>query len=113
MYCHGLGLKQIASFSDHEGFSGVMLGADGLPCHIELTQCHAHPAVPAPSVEDLLVFYLPDPQEWALSCRKMAEAGFVEVEAFNEYWDVLGVTYEDHDGYRIVLQNTAWPVNAQ
>ncbi len=27
MYCAGLGLEQLGSFTDHEGFSGIMLGA--------------------------------------------------------------------------------------
>jgi hypothetical protein len=30
------------------------------------------------------------------------------VAAFNPYWDRDGVTFEDPDGYRIVLQNAAW-----
>ncbi|WP_416347536.1 VOC family protein [Acerihabitans sp. TG2] len=110
MYCHGLGLKRIACFSHHDGFSGVMLGAEELCCHIEFTQCHTHPVLPSPSAEDLLVFYIADQQQWALSCHNMVEAGFIEVEAFNQYWQVNGLTYEDHDGYRIVLQNTTWPV---
>ena len=32
------------------------------------------------------------------------------VPAFNAYWDRSGKTYEDPDGYRIVLQNAAWPL---
>jgi len=35
-------------------------------------------------------------------------AGFVEVKSFNPYWDKLGRTFEDHDGYRVVLQRAAW-----
>jgi len=27
----------------------------------------------------------------------------------NPYWDVNGVTFEDPDGWRIVLQNAGWP----
>lgn len=27
MYCAGLGLELLGSFTDHEGFSGIMLGA--------------------------------------------------------------------------------------
>jgi len=113
MYCQGLGLEQIASFTDHDGFSGVMLGITGLTCHIEFTQCHTHPVLPSPSAEGLLVFYLPDQEQWALTCHKMVGAGFIEVDAFNKYWDVKGITYADNDGYRIVLQNTTWPVGAQ
>ncbi|MET4696895.1 hypothetical protein [Endozoicomonas lisbonensis] len=35
---------------------------------------------------------------------------FIEVEAYNDYWDVSGKTYEDIDGYRVVLQNREWSV---
>jgi hypothetical protein len=30
------------------------------------------------------------------------------VPSFNPYWDRDGVTFEDPDGYRIVLQKAAW-----
>jgi hypothetical protein len=35
----------------------------------------------------------------------MLGAGFVPVSAVNPYWDRDGVTFEDPDGYRVVLQN--------
>jgi hypothetical protein len=38
----------------------------------------------------------------------MREAGFARVASFNPYWDRDGRTFEDPDGYRIVLQNSAW-----
>jgi hypothetical protein len=28
--------------------------------------------------------------------------------SFNPYWDRQGVTFEDPDGYRVVLQNATW-----
>jgi YycE-like C-terminal domain len=31
------------------------------------------------------------------------------VKAYNSYWDVRGKTFEDADGYRVVLQCAAWP----
>lgn len=37
-----------------------MLGMDGLPWHLEFTQCHVHPVLPSPSDEDLLVLYFPE-----------------------------------------------------
>jgi hypothetical protein len=30
------------------------------------------------------------------------------VQSFNPYWDQHGKTFEDPDGYRVVLQNAAW-----
>jgi hypothetical protein len=38
----------------------------------------------------------------------MMEAGFRGVVSCNPYWDVRGRTFEDLDGYRVVLQNVAW-----
>jgi len=40
----------------------------------------------------------------------MRGAGFEPVPSFNPFWDRQGVTFEDAGGYRIVLQNTAWPI---
>lgn len=108
MYCKGFGLVEIGRFADHQGFDGVMLGRPGASYHFEFTFCRAHPVTPAPTAEDLIVFYLPDPSEWESACRSALEAGFVEVKSFNPYWDKLGRTFQDHDGYRVVLQRAAW-----
>jgi len=35
--------------------------------------------------------------------------GRAPVPSFNPYWDVRGKTFEDPDGYRIVIENAAWP----
>jgi hypothetical protein len=58
MYRTGLGLLEIGRFENHAGFDGVMLGRPGLPYHFEFTFCRAHPVVPSPTPEDLIVFYL-------------------------------------------------------
>jgi len=38
----------------------------------------------------------------------MLAAGFRQVASFNPYWDRCGRTFEDFDGYRVVLQNAEW-----
>ena len=38
----------------------------------------------------------------------MLAAGFRPVSSYDPYWDVHGRTFEDVDGYRVVLQNAAW-----
>jgi hypothetical protein len=108
MYTRGLDLCEIGSFQDHEGFDGVMLGFPGEVFHFEFTNCRAHPVVPAPTPEDLLVFYVPDHSAWTRRCACMLEAGFVEVEPFNPYWSKRGRTFRDPDGYRVVIQRSAW-----
>lgn len=46
MYCAGLGLEPLGSFTDHEGFSGIMLGAPEAGWHLEFTHCRHHPVTP-------------------------------------------------------------------
>ena len=108
MYCQGLGLRVVGSFENHEGFDGVMLSLCGAGYHFEFTYSRAHPVVPTPTPEDLIVFYLPTRSEWETTCSQMLAAGFRQVASLNPYWEVRGRTYEDHDGYRVVLQNSEW-----
>ena len=108
MYCRGLGLKILGSFKDHDGFDGVMLGDPASRYHFEFTHCRHHPVTPAPTVEDLVVLYIPEENEWRAQCKRMVAAGFKEVASFNPYWDARGRTYEDADGYRTVLQRAEW-----
>lgn len=109
MYCRGLGLRVLGSFADHEGFDGVMLGLPDAAYHFELTHCRSHPAAPSPTAEDLLVFYMPSADEWRAACARMVGAGFRPVASSNPYWERRGRTFEDPDGYRIVLENADWP----
>lgn len=108
MYQAGLGLVRIGHFDDHDGFDGVMLGLPGKGYHIEFTYCRAHPVAPAPTPEDLLVFYLPNRDEWESRCQAMLNAGFKRVSSLNPYWERDGRTFEDHDGYRVVIQCAEW-----
>jgi len=110
MYCRGLGLREIGRFENHQGFDGVMVGNVGLDYHFEFTYCRTHPVQPVPTPEDLIVFYLPDRMEWQTRCMSMLEARFAEVAPFNPYWRQRGRTFEDHDGYRIVLEQASWTV---
>lgn len=108
MYCQGLGLRVVSSFENHEGFDGVMLGLGGANYHFEFTYCRTDPVAPTPTPEDLVVYYIPAPAEWERVCSKMLAAGFKQVPSLNPYWELQGRTYEDHDGYRVVLQNAEW-----
>jgi catechol 2,3-dioxygenase-like lactoylglutathione lyase family enzyme len=109
-YFEGLGLTELYRFTDHDGFSGVMLGLAGAPYHFEFTEAHGHVAPPAPSEDHLLVFYLPDPASWQAACTRMEAAGFAPLAAFNPYWDRRGKTYADPEHYRVVLQQADWPI---
>jgi hypothetical protein len=108
MYAQGLGLTVFARFEDHAGFDGIVLGHPEQAYHLEFTTHRGHRVGRAPTADHLLVFYIPDAAEWEESCAQMLQAGFRSVPSYNPYWDVRGKTFEDLDGYRVVLQNAAW-----
>jgi len=109
MYRECLGFEELGSFRDHDGFDGVMLGHPKAAYHLELTRQRGASPPLRPEPESLLVFYLPEAGEWEAACAQMAAAGFVSVDSHNPYWDTSSLTFEDPDGYRVVLQNAKWP----
>ena len=108
-YRDGLGFTVLYEFTDHDGFDGVMLGRKGAEYHLEFTRKHGHKAGKAPTEDNLLVFYLPDASDWQRAVDQMQRHGHRPVKSFNPYWDKKGKTFEDPDGYRVVLQNASWP----
>lgn len=108
-YREGLGLEQLAAFADHDGIDGAMLGFPGSAYHLEFTHTHGHEAGRAPTQDNLLVFYLPDRADWQKAVDRMKARGYEPVPSFNPFWDREGATFEDPDGYRVVLQNASWP----
>ena len=109
-YRDGLGLDVLGSFEDHDGFDGVMLGRAGQQYHLEFTTTRGHSVGRAPTPDNLLVFYIPDVEEWNAAVERMRSSGHEPVLSFNPYWDRQGRTFEDPDGYRVVLQNAPWPI---
>ncbi|WP_227734176.1 VOC family protein [Yersinia proxima] len=110
MYCRGLGFSELGSFADHQGFDGVILGHPHHAYHLEFTHHRSVQVGRAPTSDNLLVFYLPDETQWHNQCQQMRTAGFCQVTSYNPYWDVSGKTFEDIDGYRVVLQQREWVV---
>jgi prolyl oligopeptidase len=108
MYIDGLGFERLSEFINHDGFDGVILGLRSHSYHLEFTHCRGKIAGKAPTKDNLLVFYVPDKSEWLQICTDMKRAGFSCVESFNPYWDISGKTFEDVDGYRVVIQNEKW-----
>ncbi|MFM0045404.1 VOC family protein [Paraburkholderia sediminicola] len=107
-YTRGLGFEVLARFENHEGFDGIVLGRRECPWHIEFTHQHGVMVGRAPTAEHLLVLYLPEHHEWLAAVERIQALGVLPCESENPYWDRLGKTFEDPDGYRIVLQNAAW-----
>lgn len=109
-YRDGLGLDILGGFENHEGFDGVMLGWPGEQVHFEFTRQRGHTVGRAPTQDNLVVFYLADRAVWEAAVARMRSHGYQPVASYNPYWDRQGVTFEDPDGYRVVLQNAEWPV---
>jgi hypothetical protein len=108
-YTLGIGLQLLDSFVDHDGFDGIMLGVPGAAYHLEFTRRPGHSCSVAPTKEHLLVFYLPDRGEWKAAISRMTTARLQPIPSFNPYWDRRGATFEDPDGYGVVLYNGRWP----
>ncbi len=109
MYAEGLRFEILARFEGHDdGFDGIVLGHKNHPYHLEFTHQQGHSVGKAPTPDNLIVFYIPDPGEWEAACSSVQAAGFSQVSSYNPFWDVVGKTYEDLDGYRVVLQNREW-----
>ena len=98
-YRDGLGLAELGRFDDHDGYSGVFLDIPGTGAHLELTSGGEHGA-PEPHPESLLVVYLGDKG----AVRDIVDRlGTEPVSPANPYWAEHGVTFEDPDGFRVVL----------
>jgi hypothetical protein len=102
-YEEGLGLPCIDSFQGHAGYSGVMLGLPGEEVHLEITTHAEGSPGPAPTRDNLLVLYLTDRSTVADIERRMGALGHEPVEPENPYW-LDDLTYEDTDGWRVVLR---------
>jgi catechol 2,3-dioxygenase-like lactoylglutathione lyase family enzyme len=105
-YSEGLGLKVVGSFEDHQGYSGGLLGLPGHAYHLEFTQHVDGSACPAPTRDNLLVFYIPDKKAIGRIAARLPGLGYRAVEAENPYWKEKGITIEDPDGWRVVLMNS-------
>ncbi|MDQ6932743.1 MAG: VOC family protein [Candidatus Eremiobacteraeota bacterium] len=102
-YRDGLGLPVIGSFRGHAGYDGVMLGMPDKRCHLEFTHHVEGSPCPAPTRDNLLVFYFADDAQLQ-KCRGHLETmGYGCVQPENPYWLDISWTFEDPDGWRVVL----------
>jgi catechol 2,3-dioxygenase-like lactoylglutathione lyase family enzyme len=104
-YREGLGLAQIDHFTGHAGYDGVMLELPGTGAHLEFTATE-HRSPPMPHVENLLVLYVGDQRTVDELVARLAVA---PIPSENPYWDEVGVTICDPDGFRVVLVGRTWP----
>lgn len=104
-YIKGVGLDVLFTFEKHEGYDGVVLGLPNLDYQLEFTSHSKGSPCPAPSKDNLLVFYITDPQIIEQKVSDMKKLGYQPVKPENPYWLDLGVTFEDPDGWRVVFMN--------
>jgi hypothetical protein len=112
-YVEGLGFRIIGGFTAHAGFDGIMLGHEGSGYHLEFTKKIDHDPGRAPTQDNLLIFYLESELQYRLALDSMTNAGLSPVKSFNPYWDRCGKTFEDPDGYRVVLASMSWENKVQ
>jgi len=103
-YRDGVGLPEIGRFRDHDGYDGVFLEIPGTGAHLELTTGGEHRA-PAPHPESLLVLYLGSEAAVETAASRIQAD---PIPAPNPYWDEHGRTFEDPDGFRVVLVPERW-----
>jgi rhodanese-related sulfurtransferase len=97
----------IASFEDHNGYSGVVFGLPDPTRQLELVFHEGD--VPSPTAEDQLVFYLGSPEQVESVAARLRSAGFEPVAAPNPYWQRTGaLRFVDPDGYAVALSPEAW-----
>jgi catechol 2,3-dioxygenase-like lactoylglutathione lyase family enzyme len=103
-YRDGIGLAEIGGFRNHDGYDGVFLEVPGSGAHLEMTAGGTRPA-PTSHPESLLVLYLGgDKTLQAVVTRLDADP----VPAENPYWAEHGLTFEDPDGFHVVLVAGVW-----
>jgi hypothetical protein len=108
MYRLGLGLSLLGSFSNHAGFSGVMLGNPDSEYHFEFTEEGNALSQPVPHAENLIIFYEPVLAKYNFILEQMEAAGFKIITPHNPYWNEAGTTFIDLEGHRVVIANQRW-----
>lgn len=103
-YRDGIGLREIGGFRDHDGYDGVFLEVSGGGAHLEFTAGGGHGAA-TPHPESLLVLYLGDHDAVQAVATRL---GADPVAPANPYWAAHALTFEDPDGFRVVLVREPW-----
>ncbi|MEZ4704066.1 MAG: VOC family protein [Bdellovibrionota bacterium] len=103
-----LGLPILGEFIDHDGFDGLMIGFENHTHHLEFTVEKDATFNVFSHTEDLIVFYIPDLDQWSQTVQRLKEQKVPCVPSSNPYWDLHGLTFEDPNGYRVVLCKKTW-----
>lgn len=102
-YRDALGLKLLGQFGSPDTLQGLMLGHPQSPYHFEFTWQAGVTVARSPSPEHVNVLYFDDNDAWQQTVARMGQHGHAPVVSANPYWDQFGKTFEDFEGYRLVL----------
>jgi len=102
-YVEGLGLQVRGRFAGHAGYDGLILDYGEAGVEIEFTSHVDGSPCPAPSEDNLLVFYLENADAVEDVRQRMAAIGVAPVVPENPYWQDISLTFADPDGWRVTL----------
>jgi len=106
-YGEALGLPVVASFDDHDGYSGVVFGLPDVSRQLELVAREGEE--PRPTAEDQLVLYLGSVEALGATASRLRAAGLEPRSPANPYWERNGaVAFVDPDGYWLILSSETW-----
>ena len=101
-YTNILGLKVLFSFENHNDYSGVFIGKPGLQWHLEFTTS-INKAEHKFDVEDILVFYPTEMNEYDAVVKRINANGIEKIKAKNPFWDENGIMIIDPDGFWVII----------
>ncbi len=101
-----LGFPVLASWEDHDGYDGTVLGLPDASKQLELLRSDG--VSPSPTAEDQLVLYLGSAGRVEQLVARLGAAGFEPRLSPNPYWERHGAScFTDPDGYWLVLSPDA------
>lgn len=102
-----LGLPVLASFDDHDGYDGVILGLPDARRQLELV--HTDHVIPTPTPEDQLVLYLGSVDTTETIAAHLERHGHARTQNPNPYWQSnRAIAFQDPDGYWLILSPQQW-----
>lgn len=102
-YGEVLEMDLVSSFSDHSGYSGFIFKLPGQDVELEFIYQENIKRYPKPTPENLLVWYIDNPLEWEKKIKSLEDRKVKEVQPENPWWEGRSRTFEDPDGWRIVI----------
>jgi hypothetical protein len=79
-----------------------MLGHPKHHYHLEFTSHSTEKARHAPTQENLLVYYVPDGEEFESAIQRIPTSGFIKVQSFNPYWVTVSQSTSSLDQHSTV-----------